>query len=125
MGHREWPPGPCGHAVGVRAGQIAQDSEGPAAGSEEEEETPPCLGDGDGVQSCSEKPALILHPEIPPRKGWDEDLCSQHFPDTCLCFRMLYSDDCPDVSTLSKYSSSFHRADPWSELLPWAGALPL
>lgn len=46
MGHREWPPGPCGHAVGVRAGQIAQDSEGPAAGSEEEEETPPCLGDG-------------------------------------------------------------------------------
>ena len=46
MGHREWPPGPCGHAVGVRAGQVAQDSEGPAAGSEEEEETPPCLGDG-------------------------------------------------------------------------------
>ena len=78
-----------------------------------------------GVQSCSEKPALILHPKIPPRRGWDEDLCSQHFADICLCFRMLFSDDCPDVSTLSKYSSSFHRADPWSELLPWAGASPL
>lgn len=40
------------------------------------------LADVAGVQSCSEKPALILHPAIPPRKGWDEDLCSQHFPDT-------------------------------------------
>lgn len=47
MGHWEWPPGPCGHAAGVRAGKVAQDSEGPVAGSEqEEEETPPCFGDG-------------------------------------------------------------------------------
>ena len=78
-----------------------------------------------GVQSCSEKPALILHPEIPSRRGWDEGLCSQHFPDICLCFRMLFSDGYPDVSAFSTCSSSFHRADPWSELLPWAGALPL
>lgn len=35
---------------------------------------------------------------------------------TRLCFCMLFSDGCPDVSTLSKCSSSFHRADLWSEL---------
>ena len=56
MGHREWPPGPCGHAVGIRAGQVAQDSEGPVAGSEEEEETPPCLGDG--VLSRAQIPSI-------------------------------------------------------------------
>lgn len=48
MGHREWPPGPCGHPAGVRAGKVAQDSEDPVAGSEEEEEeeTPSCFGHG-------------------------------------------------------------------------------
>lgn len=33
-------------------------------------------------------------------------------------FCMPFSDGCPDVSALSKCSSSFHRADLWSELLP-------
>ena len=47
MGHWEWPPGPCGHPAGVRAGKVAQDSEDPVAGSEEEEEkTPSCFGHG-------------------------------------------------------------------------------
>lgn len=39
----------------------------------------------------------------------DEGLCSQHLPDTC--FHLLVPNGCPDVSTLSRCSSSFHRAD--------------
>lgn len=57
-------------------------------------------------------------------QGGDGGLCSPGSLDAHLCFHMLFPDGRVDVSTLSRCSSSFHRADLWkrhflgSELSP-------